>query len=142
MGDRNPGIGRGRHCGRHTWNDFEFDSGRRQRFGLFSTTAKHEGVAAFQTDHDSALLRPLNEHAIDRVLRLILSCSPSAHIHTFRLNRSMREQGRIREIIVDHDIGPLETLLPSESQKLRVPRPGPDQIHNALSRALQRYAVP
>jgi hypothetical protein len=65
-----------------------------------------------------------------------------AHINTLGLKRSMRQQHRIREVIVEHDIRLLKTFLAPQGQELRISRTRSDQIDSAYSWLTCHQALP
>ena len=69
MGERDARIGGRRQRGSDAWNDFERNASLGERFGLLSTAAEDEGIAALEADDGFAFAGEADEGALDVALR-------------------------------------------------------------------------
>ncbi len=142
MGHRNTRVRRRRDGGRHTRNDFKFQPGSGNGFRLFPAPTKDERIATFQADHPLPRLSVIDQQPIDLRLIAILAAPAPADVQTFSRWRHMLQERFIREIVVQHHIGLLQTFLAAYREQLRISGTGPDQIYCSCSRRHTTQACP
>ncbi|MNG86904.1 hypothetical protein D3C79_456930 [compost metagenome] len=140
MGEGNAAVGRTAGGGGNTRYHRERDVGIGQGFQLFAATTENKRVTAFQPDYAFALLRLLQQDAVDLLLRYAMMAGALADEDTFGITAYQRHDFIGHQPIVNHYVGLLDLLQTLESQQTGVPRPGTHQHHFAglLRRAVEQ----
>ena len=108
--DRNARVTTGRQGGRDPGYHFELDAVADQHFHLVRRMSKHGRVTALEPHDGLVSLRQLHELRVN--LRLRPDARPAVTPQTNPLGRwrGMLEDAGIHQVVVQHDIRPLETL--------------------------------
>src|SRR6185437_14648634 len=128
MRHRNTGICRGGNRSRHPWNNFEFNPGRGEHFRFFASSPKDKRIATLQPYDYIACACPFNQQTVDGLLLRVFSFTSPSDIDSLDSILSIGKEGRISQIIVEHHVGLLKTLLSSKGQEPRISRTSSDQI--------------
>jgi hypothetical protein len=112
-------------------HDFKRHSGGGQRLRLFPPSTEHEGIAALQTHHRFAGVRPVDQQAIDLALRRIFALAPAPDIEAFGALRSMPKQQRVGEKVVQDHLRLLKAFPAAQRQELRVAGTRSDQVDDS-----------
>ena len=129
--DRNSGVGGAADRGSDPGNDLEAKSGGCKFRRLFSSPAEEERVSSLQTHDPFSLAGKLHQKGIG--LFLLESVPPRrlAGVDFFSGSGCKSQKLRIAQVIVDHHIGHLETLLCAKRQKPRITGTGSHKVADA-----------
>ena len=125
---RNSRVGGHRHGRRDARHNFEREPRGGNRLRLLASPSEDERVAPLQPDHHFSLPGLLDDQPIHLILILVPSTASAADIDAFGVRWDMVQQDRIRQVVIEHHIGLLKTLLPAKGEELLVARAGPYEI--------------
>ena len=129
IGDRNASMCRCADGRRHAGDHLETNALLVQEQRLGSALIEQDRIAPLEPRHDLALARLLRQQVTDgfliALLRIVL-----ADVDTFGRRRRPFEQPRIDVVVVNHDVGLLQTAIPAQRDEVRSAGAGADQINS------------
>ena len=131
VGERDPGVGRGAERRRDPGHHLEGDARRDEGLRLLRPAPEEEGIAALEPHHGAACAGRGDQRSLDRRLagllggRLAAALADAAHLGA--LPRPV-EQGRVHQLVVEHEVRRGEELGAAHGQETRVPRSAADQV--------------
>ena len=128
VGNRDTGVSWSRNRRTDARNDLIRDARAFQRDRLFTTSAEHERISAFEPDYQFAFARFANEKLLDLSLIGAVLTGLLANINQFGAFRRMFQQFGAHQSIVKNNLRLLQTIFTLQGEQIRVARPGPDQI--------------
>ena len=136
MSHRNPRRRRCRNGGRNARHHLKRDPRRSQSHRLLTPATIDERVSALQPYNRRVRPPKLDQQTIDVLLPSLLRITrPLADIHQLRPSRSLRQQCRIRQPVVQNHIRRTEHPKSLHRNQLGITRPRSDQVdHYANSR--------
>jgi hypothetical protein len=133
---RNSDRGRRRDRRADSGNHADADILRAKRGVLFAATTKHEWVAAFESNDSASTMRKPNQQPVDCFLTpLIAVASALSDVDASSRRSRLRDECRIDQPVVDHDVGLLERPKAAHRDETGCARPRADEVdHPAPSR--------
>ena len=130
MRDRNARIGRSSDGRSHSGNDLKRACRVGKGLGLLAAASKQKGIPALEPHNGLPSTGLLDEQGIDLILRTSVRARLFPNVDSFCKVGSPFEKGGIAKVVVDDDLGALETGAPLEGEQAWIARPGTDQIAN------------
>ncbi len=126
--DRNARISGRRQCGRDSRHHFEFDAVAGQHVDLFGQVSEHHWIAPLEPHHRLARLRQGNQFSVNFGLGPDACATVLPKTYLFGGRRSVQQQDRIDQVVVQHDIGPLQTFPAPERKQPWIAWPSTYQV--------------
>src|SRR5499425_704461 len=128
MRQRDPGIGGYRDGRGDTGNDLERNSVRGQRFRFLAAAPEDERITALEPYHPEAAPGAIEQQRGYDLLFDALGAAVLADQQTLGVWRSVVEQTRVRQVVVDHDVGAPQAAHAIERDQPRRARSGANQV--------------
>src|SRR5215831_10874059 len=128
VGDRDAGVRGSGNRRTDAGDDFIGNSRAFQSDRLFTSPAEHERISALEPDYQLAFARFANEKLLDLSLIYAVLIGLLADVNQFGAWRGVFQQFGAHQPIVKNNLRPLQTIFALQSEQLRIPRPGADQI--------------
>ena len=113
MRDRHTGVTARRQSGRDPGHDLELDSMTREHIHLVGRMGKHGRIAPLEPHDNLVGTSQLHQLRVNLGLRPHARSAVTPQTDPLGRRRSMLQNSRIHQIVVQHDIRPLETLHPA-----------------------------
>ena len=134
MGHGDPGVGQSSDGRGDSRNDFEAQACGRQFSRLLAAPTEEEGIAALEADDAFSLAGVLHEQGVGLLLPERVAAGCLSGVDFLGLGRNVAQEFRIAQVIVDHDLGPLEAFPALEGQEPRIARTCANKVTDPFGR--------
>src|SRR5205814_7878140 len=127
MSERDAGVSRRRNRRQETRHDLERNTRGGDVLRFFRASSEQHRVAALQSYDGFSGMRELDELRCDPLLRRTPSSAALADVSNLGVSATRLEKRRMRESVVEHDVGGLERLEAADGDERWIAGAGSDE---------------